>query len=176
MSNTTARFAGIAAFTALSLAACGSPATSPVSAPAPPPSYRVCLGPETPDDLEDLIDVDVVRHEDFPCSVARQGFAWATLTYLPAVGESPDAETVRAHRVRVSAARSTPRAVPTTAPVSPTAVPGRGTAPTVAPTPAPRSPASTAPPVRPAPRAQAPAPAPRLAPAPAPRPAPSRPR
>lgn len=49
------------------LTACGSPTPAPVT----PISYAagICVGPEVPDDLEDLVDRDIVRKPDSHCRV-----------------------------------------------------------------------------------------------------------
>lgn len=163
-------------FTALSLAfvpltACGT---------APPPAQLICIGPEDPDDLEDLFDRDVVRHEDARCRAGDPLFSLVSVENAPGVGDGLDAVYVSSYRSSHSShlrSRST------------SLIPGvqsRSARRTAAPLPAPRTGApaatraNTAPSAaKPVPTAAPPRPAPKVEtvkPAPAPRPAPAAPK
>jgi hypothetical protein len=79
----TARLLAVTALSALllsPLAACGAPA---------PSTQQICLGPEVPDDLEDLYDRDVVRYPDDACRSGDPlyGFASVQSFDVPPMGE-----------------------------------------------------------------------------------------
>lgn len=75
MTNTLTRVLAALALSTLTLTGC--------SAPVP---LRICVGPETPDDLEDFLDRDLVRHPDFRCDRRDDDFEFVFVESPPAIG------------------------------------------------------------------------------------------
>lgn len=169
MTSNFSRLSAILALSALSFAsliACGAPAPEPV------PTAMVCFGPESPDDLEDFVDRDIVRHPDAACASGDPRFAFSQVRGpIPEIGEQiGDTGALviyrERQRSRLSVLRSTSRTPAPTA--TPTSAPPASVSPSAPRTPAPRAPAATPAPTRAPAATGAPSRA-RVAPAPAPR-------
>lgn len=166
MTSILHRVLAASALSLLTLTACST---------APPPARVICVGPEDPDDLEDLFDRDIVRHDDARCRTGDPLFSLVSVADAPPIGMaigSSHASHYRASHGTVLKSRSKslvpgsqrPSALRTAAPLPAprTAAPApsrANTAPSAAkPVPAPRV---VAPAPKPAPKAPAPKPAPK---------------